>query len=210
MFPISADVLSLFVVSSCALALAPGPDNIFVLTQSAMNGRAAGLLVTLGLCTGLLFHTAAVAVGVAAVFATSAIAFTILKIVGAAYLIYLAWGAFRATGTVQTEGEGSPIAGAGLYLRGVVMNVTNPKVAIFFLAFLPQFADPARGSVTWQIVLLGAVFMAVTLCVFGTVAWFSGFVGEKIRKSPRVQSTINKVAGVVFLGLAGRLLITER
>jgi threonine/homoserine/homoserine lactone efflux protein len=194
MFPISADVLSLFVVSSCALALAPGPDNIFVLTQSAMNGRAAGLLVTLGLCTGLLFHTAAVAVGVAAVFATSAIAFTILKIVGAAYLIYLAWGAFRATGTVQTEGEGSPIAGAGL----------------FFLAFLPQFADPARGSVTWQIVLLGAVFMAVTLCVFGTVAWFSGFVGEKIRKSPRVQSTINKVAGIVFLGLAGRLLITER
>ncbi len=210
MFPISADVLSLFVLSSCALALAPGPDNIFVLTQSAMTGRVAGLLVTLGLCTGLLFHTAAVAVGVAAIFAASAIAFTILKLVGAAYLLYLAWGAFRASGSVRAADVGGPVSGGRLYLRGVIMNITNPKVAIFFLAFLPQFADPANGSVTWQIILLGAVFMAVTLCVFGAVAWFSGFVGEKIRKSPRVQSAINKVAGLVFLGLAGRLLITER
>ena len=209
MFPISADVLSLFVLSSCALALAPGPDNIFVLTQSAMGG-VAGLLVTLGLCTGLLFHTAAVAVGVAAIFAASAIAFTILKLVGAAYLLYLAWGAFRASGSVRAADVGGPVSGGRLYLRGVIMNITNPKVAIFFLAFLPQFADPANGSVTWQIILLGAVFMAVTLCVFGAVAWFSGFVGEKIRKSPRVQSAINKVAGLVFLGLAGRLLITER
>lgn len=210
MLPISADVLSLFVLSSCALALAPGPDNIFVLTQSAMNGRIAGILVTLGLCTGLSFHTAAVAVGVAAIFAASAVAFTVLKVVGAAYLIYLAWGAFRSTGSVRPEADGARVAGASLYLRGVIMNITNPKVAIFFLAFLPQFADPARGSVTWQIITFGAVFMVVTLVVFGTVAWFSGFVGEKIRKSPGVQSAINKVAGVVFLGLAARLLVTER
>jgi threonine/homoserine/homoserine lactone efflux protein len=122
----------------------------------------------------------------------------------------LAWGAFRASGSVRAADVGGPVSGGRLYLRGVIMNITNPKVAIFFLAFLPQFADPANGSVTWQIILLGAVFMAVTLCVFGAVAWFSGFVGEKIRKSPRVQSAINKVAGLVFLGLAGRLLITER
>jgi len=207
---VTPDVLSLFVLSSFALALAPGPDNIFVLTQSAMNGRSAGLLVTLGLCTGLLFHTAAVAIGVAAIFAASALAFTVLKMVGAAYLIYLAWGAFRATGSVQADGNGLRNSGRSLYIRGVIMNVTNPKVAIFFLAFLPQFADPAQGSVTWQIILFGAVFMVVTLCVFGSVAWFSGFVGEKLRKSPKVQSAINKLAGVVFLGLAGRLLITER
>lgn len=210
MLPISADVLSLFVVSSCALALAPGPDNIFVLTQSAMNGRIAGITVTCGLCTGLMFHTAAVAVGVAAIFAASAVAFTALKVVGAAYLIYLAWGAFRSTGSIRPEGEGMRVTGRRLYLRGVIMNITNPKVAIFFLAFLPQFADPTKGSVTWQIILFGAVFMVVTLVVFGTVAWFSGVVGEKIRKSARVRSVINKVAGVVFLGLAARLLITER
>lgn len=207
---ISPDILSIFVLSSCALALAPGPDNIFVLTQSAMNGRAAGLMVTVGLCTGLLFHTAAVAIGVAAIFATSAVAFTILKGVGAAYLIYLAWGAFRAPGSVPGEGDAAAVSWRGLYFRGVIMNITNPKVAIFFLAFLPQFADPTRGSVTGQIVLFGAVFMMVTFCVFGTVAWFSGAVGERIRRSARVQSVINKVAGIVFLGLAGRLLITEQ
>ena len=210
MLPITFDVLSLFVVSSVALSLAPGPDNIFVLTQSAMNGRLAGFLVTLGLCTGLMFHTAAVAVGVAAIFATSTLAFTVLKIVGAGYLIYLAWGAFRTGGAVQTEGDTAPIAGRNLYVRGVIMNITNPKVAIFFLAFLPQFADPTSGSVTAQIILFGGIFMVVTLFVFGTVAWFSGFVGERIRKSPKVQSVINKVAGIVFLGLAGRLLLTER
>lgn len=207
---ISPEVLSLFILSSCALALAPGPDNIFVLTQSAMNGRAAGLLVTLGLCTGLLFHTAAVAVGVAAIFATSAIAFTVLKVVGAAYLVYLAWGAFRASGAANLENRAKPASGRSLYLRGVIMNITNPKVAIFFLAFLPQFADPSQGSVTLQIVMFGATFMAATLCIFGAVAWFSGFVGERLRQSPKLQSAINKLAGVVFLGLAGRLLITER
>ena len=207
---VSPEVLSLFVLSSCALALAPGPDNIFVLTQSAMNGRAAGVLVTLGLCTGLLFHTAAVAVGVAAIFATSALAFTILKIVGAAYLVYLAWGAFRTKGAAQLAGEAKPVSGRNLYLRGVIMNITNPKVAIFFLAFLPQFADPSKGAVTLQISIFGAIFMVVTFCIFGAVAWFSGFVGEKLGQSPKAQSAINKLAGVVFLGLAGRLLITER
>lgn len=207
---ITPDVLSLFVLSSCALALAPGPDNIFVLTQSAMNGRAAGLLVTLGLCTGLLFHTAAVAVGVAAIFAASVLAFTILKVVGAAYLVYLAWGAFRATGSVQQSDDATSVSGRSLYFRGVIMNITNPKVAIFFLAFLPQFADPDRGSVTWQIILFGAIFMVATLFIFGSVAWFSGFVGEKIRKSPKVQAAINKLAGIVFLGLAARLIVTER
>ena len=208
MLPVSADVLSLFVLSSCALALAPGPDNIFVLTQSAMNGRFAGILVTFGLCTGLFVHTAAVAVGVAAIFAASAVAFTALKIVGAGYLVYLAWCAFRSTGTV--DADGAPVSRKNLYLRGVIMNITNPKVAIFFLAFLPQFADPARGSVTWQIVIFGAIFIVVTLAVFGSIAWFSGFVGEKLRRSPKIQSTINKIAGVVFLGLAARLLVAER
>jgi len=208
MLPVSADVLSLFLLSSCALALAPGPDNIFVLTQSAMNGRIAGFLVTFGLCTGLLFHTAAVAVGVAAVFAASAVAFTVLKVVGAGYLVYLAWFAFRSTGSVDADSVS--VSGTNLYFRGVIMNITNPKVAIFFLAFLPQFADPSRGSVTWQIIIFGAIFVVVTLAVFGSVAWFSGFVGEKLRGSPKVRSAINKVAGVVFLGLAARLLVTER
>lgn len=208
--PIPIETLSVFIAASVALALAPGPDNIFVLAQSAMHGRSAGLFVTLGLCTGLLFHTAAVAVGVAAVVATSAVAFTALKVVGAAYLAYLAWRAFRAGASTASLRAGTVTAARKLYLRGVIMNVTNPKVAVFFLAFLPQFAVPARGSVTAQICLLGAAFMAVTLVVFGSIAWFSGYLGERFGASPRAQILLNRTAGFVFLALSARLIIAER
>ena len=154
------DTVCIFFAASIALALAPGPDNIFVLTQSAMHGRVAGLLVTLGLCTGILVHTTAVSLGVAAVFQGSSVAFNFLKMLGAAYLLYLAWRAFRAGAADIPQGHNPDAGRSRLYVRGVLMNVTNPKVAIFFLAFLPQFADPARGSLTLQLLYLGAVFIA--------------------------------------------------
>ncbi len=208
MIPI--DVIAVFFIASVGLGLAPGPDNIFVLTQSALYGRLAGLVVTLGLCTGLLFHTAAVAVGVAAIFQTSALAFTILKLVGAAYLIYLAWQAFRAgAARIDTVGNGE-VGLLRLYGRGIIMNVTNPKVAIFFLAFLPQFADPARGSLALQMFIFGGIFILATIIVFGSVAWGAGFLGEWLRRSPRAQSLLNRAAGVVFIGLAARLVMTEQ
>ena len=199
-----------FVVASTALALAPGPDNLFVLTQSALHGRAAGLVVTLGLCTGLIVHTSAVALGVAVVFQTSALAFTALKVVGAAYLLYLAWGAFRAGASAPPVSATPPLGAWRLYRRGFVMNVTNPKVAVFFLAFLPQFADPARGAVAPQVVACGVLFAAVTLVVFGSVAWAAGFLGERLAGSARAQRIMNRVAGAVFVALALRLVTSER
>lgn len=199
-----------FFAASVALAVAPGPDNIFVLTQSALHGPRAGLLVTLGLCTGLLAHTAAVALGVAAIFRTSEVAFTVLKFVGAGYLLYLAWRAFRSGTSSLEEGRGTALTGRELYLRGVIMNITNPKVAIFFLAFLPQFADPQRGSLTLQIVICGGLFMASALLVFGTIAWTAGRLGERLRKSPRAQLALNRVAGAVFVALALRLVTSAR
>ena len=204
MIPI--DTLSLFFVAALALALVPGPDNIFVLTQSALYGRRAGLLVTLGLCTGLTVHSAAVAFGVAAIFVASALAFVILKIVGAGYLLYLAWGAFQSRPN-SVEGEGLELSGGKLYSRGVVMNITNPKVAIFFIAFLPQFADPDLGSLSAQMMTLGVLFIVTTFMVFGSVAWFAGFLGEFLRKSERAQRVINRITGIIFMGLAARLLI---
>lgn len=204
------ETLSVFLMASIALAFVPGPDNIFVLTQSAIHGRMAGLLVTLGLCSGLIFHTSAVALGVAAIFATSAVAFTVLKLVGAAYLLYLAWKAFRA-GSTSISSDGNPkTPSLKLYFRGVIMNITNPKVAIFFLAFLPQFADPAFGSVTSQIFMFGGVFIVTTMIVFGGIALFAGALGEHLAGSSRAQSILNRVAGVVFVGLAIRLVATER
>lgn len=204
------DVLVLFITASVALAIAPGPDNIFVLTQSALHGRRAGVLITLGLCTGLLVHISAVALGVAAILQKSVLAFNALKMAGAGYLLYLAWQAFRSGGTELVGQKNGPRGGWALYARGIVMNVTNPKVAIFFLAFLPQFADPARGPLPLQIVLLGAVFMICALLVFGCIAWAASRIGHWLRRSQRAHLVLNRVAGSVFVLLAGRLALSRQ
>lgn len=192
------------------LALSPGPDNLFVLTQSVLWGKAAGLWVVLGLCTGVLGHTLAVSAGLAAVFTASHTAFLLVKLAGAGYLLYLAWGALRA-GQPSTRGERPPRqTGAQLYRRGVIMSLTNPKVTIFFLAFLPQFASPARGSIGVQMLMLGVLFMLAAFLVFSLLAVFSGSVGERLQRSPHVQRWLNRAAGIVFVGLALKLLTSER
>ena len=204
------DLLLLFFTSSILLALAPGPDNLFVLAQSAQHGRRAGLIVTAGLSTGILFHTAAVSLGVAALFQTSALAFSILKYIGAAYLLYLAWGAFLAGGG---GGDGSAVrrlAPGKLYLRGVIMNVTNPKVSIFFLAFLPQFVDPAYGPIIPQMLLLGLLFIVSTVWIFGAIALLAGTFGEILARSERARKILNRTAGTVFAALAIKLILAER
>ena len=191
---------------SVLLALSPGPDNVFVLVHAAQHGVRAGLLVVLGLCSGLLFHTAAVALGLAALLAASPLAFGVLKGVGAVYLLWLAWLSWRApTGLLEGQAaEGlSPVQ---TYARGIVMNATNPKVAIFFLAFLPQFVDPAQGSVQWQIVQLGVCLGLATVLVFGGIAALAGRFGQRLRDSARAQQTLNRAAALVFAGLALRLV----
>jgi threonine/homoserine/homoserine lactone efflux protein len=208
MIPI--ETVAVFLAASVALALAPGPDNIFVLAQSALYGRKAGILVTLGLCTGLLVHTAAVSLGVAAVFQTSVLAFNLLKIIGAIYLLYLALQAFRAGAARLDQTGEAKLAWRKLYSLGIIMNITNPKVAIFFLAFLPQFADPSRGSVTIQMLMFGGLFIVATLFIFGAVAWFAGFLGEWLKGSAKAQIIMNRIAGTVFTGLALRLAVSER
>ena len=207
---IPTDVLLLFISSSLALAVAPGPDNLFVLSQSALFGSRSGLLVTLGLCTGLLVHIAAATLGVAAIFQTSPLAFNLLKALGAAYLVLLAVQAFRAGAAGLEVGAHSGSGARALYFRGIIMNVTNPKVALFLLAFLPQFTDSARGSVALQMLLLGSFFMVSTLLVFGAIACFAGFLGDRLQRSGALQTTLNRVAGAIFIGLAVRLLMAER
>ena len=204
------ETLSAFFVVAVLLGLAPGPDNVFVLMQSALYGRGAGIRVVLGLCTGLLIHTVAVAAGLAAVFAASDLAFRLLKGAGALYLLWLAWQVLRAPTDAPSETAVSTLGGWALYRRGVIMNLTNPKVSVFFLAFLPQFADPARGTLAGQIVLLGLAFIVATLLVFGAIAWFAGAVGGVLRRSQRVRRMLNLAAGGVFLALAARLALAER
>ena len=258
----SFDTLLAFFGVAVLLALTPGPDNVFVLLQSARFGWRAGMAVVLGLCSGLVVHTAAVALGLAAVFAASAGAFTVLKVFGAAYLLWLAWQALRpapapasvsapapATQTAAQERAGlaaamnpsstspsvsdsaiAPVlptapaektapaapgapARASLWRmvgRGVVMNLSNPKVLIFFLAFLPQFADPARGPVAPQLMVLGVVFMLASLLVFGAIACFSGAFGTLLQRSVRAQRLLAQVSALVFVALAVRLATASR
>ena len=197
-----------FFAAALLLAVAPGPDNIFVLTQSAVYGAGAGVATTFGLVTGLCVHTTAVALGVAALFQSSALAFTLLKAAGALYLLRLAWLSFRAGAALALTPEAKPPFPGylALYRRGIVLNVTNPKVSLFFLAFLPQFCDPARGSVALQVLQLGGLFMLATgvvFCAGGRLAlWFN--------RSPRGQMLIHRAAGTVFAGLALLLLCSGR
>lgn len=207
---ISIETLITFFAASILLGLTPGPDNIFVLTQSALLGRSAGIAVMMGLCTGLVVHSIAVALGVAVIFQTSAIAFSILKFAGSGYLVYLAWQAFRASAeNIQSE-PNEEVNHWKLYRRGIIMNITNPKVSIFFLAFLPQFADPLKGPISFQLLLLGGLFILSTILVFGCIALMAGTLGQWLNRSDRVQKILNKVAGTVFLGLALKLATTER
>ncbi len=208
MMPIET-VLTFF-LASVLLALAPGPDNIFVLTQSALYGKISGFAVVLGLCTGLVVHTSLVAFGVAVIFQTTPIAFTGLKIIGTCYLLFLAWRAFHATpAAINTKPDGRIRLGA-LYRRGIIMNVTNPKVSIFFLAFLPGFTDPDRGSLSLQLILLGSLFILATILVIGSIALLAGTMGQWLQRSNKVQMIMNRIAGIIFVGLALKLATSIR
>lgn len=207
---LSIETFSAFFLASTLLAIAPGPDNVFVLTQSALHGKLSGLVVVFGLCTGLLVHTGAVAFGVAVIFQASTLAFTLLKVIGAGYLIYLAWQIFHATPEQIRIQSDQQISLGTLYRRGIIMNVTNPKVSIFFLAFLPQFADPVRGSISLQMVALGGIFIIATVLVFGSVALIGGALGDWLNRSKRAQRVMNWTAGTIFVGLALKLVSAER
>ena len=194
------ETLGAFFVTAIVMGLAPGPDNIFVLTQSALYGFRAGIVTTLGLMTGLFGHTAAVALGVAALFQTSETAFTVLKCAGAAYLLYLAWLSFRSGASGYWA----------LYRRGVLMNITNPKVTLFFLAFLPQFAKPELGNVPLQIVTLGLLFQLATLVVIGGVSFLGGRLAEWFNASIRGQIILNRITACIFTALALLLIFSSR
>lgn len=208
MLPI--ETLLAFFSASLLLALVPGPDNIFVLTQSIFQGKKSGLMIMLGLCTGLIFHTLAVTLGVAVIFQTSVIAFTILKVVGALYLLYLAWQIFNASSEKIDTKSNKVIDYKKLYYRGIIMNITNPKVSVFFLAFLPQFTNPNLGEVSFQMLSLGGLFIIATILVFGLIALLSGSLAQMFNKSEQSQKILNKLAAFVFIGLAIKLVSTKQ
>ena len=195
-----------FTIAAAALAVAPGPDNLFVLLQSAMYGARAGIFVTLGLCVGVFIQTLLAAFGVAAVVAASPTLLMIIQFAGAAYLLYLAWGAWNAP-VGGESGESSKkyprLTNFQLWRRGILMNITNPKVLIFFLAFFPQFIikGSTESQVMVQMLIMGMTFLVCTLVVFSAIAWCAGTLADRLR-SPKVQTILNKVSAVIFTVLA--------
>ena len=203
---IPADSLLIFFATSALLALTPGPDNVFVLTQSLAFGHRAGLLVTLGLCTGLIFHTTLVALGLAAIIAASENLLTLIKVIGAGYLMVLAYSSWRDSSSPPGRRPKRRLSSLQLYRRGVIMNATNPKVALFFLAFLPQFVDVKYGTVAYQVMLLGGVFMLATVLVFGAIALLSGRYSERLNQSPTRRRILHRAVSLVFVFLAANLM----
>lgn len=202
-----AELLLVFFVTASLLAIAPGPDNIFVLTQSLAYGSRAGLLVVLGLCSGLVMHTTLVALGLAALIASSDKLLVFIKLLGAAYLIYLAWQNWQHSRQLQAGNSTVKLDDWQLYRRGIIMNATNPKVGLFFLAFLPQFLDVSHGPLTTQMILLGGLFILSTLLVFGGIALLAGRLGQQMQMASGRRVWFSRAVSVIFVLLAMNLFI---
>lgn len=201
------ELLVLFFGASLLLGVIPGPDNLFVLSQSLVFGSRAGLLVVLGLCTGLIFHTTLVALGLAALIATSEHLLLLIKIVGMGYLLYLAFLSWKDSGAEAVTRPKRQLDNWQLYRRGIVMNSTNPKVALFFLAYLPQFVDVSYGMIATQVMLLGFLFMLATVLVFGAIALLAGRYSERLNQSDKNRMLLNRSVSLLFILLAANLLI---
>ncbi len=201
--------IALFLVASALLTIAPGPDIVYVLTRGVSQGRRAGIAAALGFATGCLFHTALAALGVAALIRSSELAFNAVRWAGAAYLVWIGIQALRHRASFSLAGGGDAKALAAIYRQSVIGNALNPKVTLFFLSFLPQFVDAKAGGIEWQMALLGLAFMAVTVVVFGAVAVFSGWIGERLRAHPAIGERLNVFAGLTFIALGIRVAMPD-
>jgi len=205
----SLSTLLYFLFASMALTLAPGPDNLFVTAQGISRGRRAAVITALGMCSGISVHTAFAALGISALFYSSLLAFNLVKYAGALYMLYLAVQTIRQPSAI-TLGPVEAWADAPLFRRGFIMNVLNPKVALFFLAFLPQFTVPGSVGIPLQMMLLGGIFMLQAVVIFSAIGWFSGSIGGLILSRPKMARKFDWLTAGVFAALGLKLALAER
>ncbi|WP_299620558.1 LysE family translocator [uncultured Tenacibaculum sp.] len=202
------ETLISFALSTIALAISPGPDNIFVLTQSIVNGKKYGLATVFGLMTGCIIHTTLVAFGVSEVIKANPNLFFIIKLFGAAYLIYLAYKVFKSDAKIAFSTDNVQHKSTKeLFKTGFWMNVLNPKVTIFFLAFFPQFLFSDTISTVYQFYVLGGIFILVSFVVFSTIAILAGSISDLIKKNEQIGVFLKWLQIVVFIGIAIFILI---
>ena len=200
----------LFIGVSWALILAPGPDMLYVITRGVTQGRRAGMLSAVGVICGILVHTTAAAFGLTIILQTSAVAFLLVKYLGAVYLIYLGIRSWRDKSTLHLQHSSISVSFHKIFWQGVLSNVLNPKIAIFFLAFLPQFIDKTSSHVTLQMVTLGLTFACFGLCFLLVVGYSSGTIGSWLTRRPHYAQFLQRLAGSILIGLGIRLALTER
>ncbi len=197
-----------FLTASILLTLTPGPDIIFVMVQGMANGKKHGVVTALGLATGIIIHTTLVAFGVSAIIKESENIFLAIKIFGAAYLLYLAYRVFKSNPEIAYSAEGiqqKPLF--SLFKQGFIMNVLNPKVTIFFLAFFPGFLWDTSGNTVIQFYILGGLFILQTILIFGSVAILAGKIAEYLRKHRFSGHILKWLQIVVFMGIAILILL---
>ena len=203
--------LGLYILASLALIATPGQDMLYVISRSLAQGRFAGVCSAVGVCIGILVHTALAALGVGAILMASEALFLVLKLVGAAYLVYLGIRLVLSREVVNPAGgSGSPLPPAALIWQGVLSNVTNPKIILFFFAFLPQFVDPASAHPTRDLIFLGVLYAAMALPVKVAVGLAAGTLSKRVLRSRRALVWVNHVSGGVLVALGLRLAATPR
>jgi len=199
--------LPLFIAAGLLLNITPGPDLLFIVGRATAQGVRAGVAAAFGIAAGCLVHTAAVALGVAALLAASSAAFEIVKLAGATYLLYLGVRLLLAAPAPLADGRGPAASARTVFWQGFATNVLNPKVALFFLALLPQFVAPDAPSKGMALALLGTIFAANSLLVIVPVAWLAGRLGDRLQQAEAARRWLDRALGVLFIGLALRLVL---
>ncbi|WP_211444244.1 LysE family translocator [Collimonas humicola] len=201
----------LFLIAAMTLTLAPGPDNIYVLTRGIAQGRKAGLVSALGFSSGLIFHTMLAVLGFAALIKASPLAYSLLRYAGAGYLIYIGVRTLRSHSAIQLNSgaAAAPMKLSRIYWQSVIANILNPKVTLFFIAFLPQFVNAGAGHIPAQMLLLAAIFILQALAIFSVVALFSGMVGAFFQRKKSAAAIMNRLAGGAFIGLGIRIALPQ-
>lgn len=202
--------LALFAVASTLLIFTPGPDIIYVMTRGVAQGRKAALAAAAGFALGNFAHTFFAIAGLSALITSSATAFACVRYAGAAYLMYIGYRMLRSRGSFVPEGAAGELQCRVIFRQSILANIMNPKVALFFLAFFPQFVDRARGGVPLQMLILGSTFVLLTMLGFGVVALLCGEIGRWLNRRAGAGNLIGQVAGCILIGLGLRLAWPER
>ena len=204
--------LPLFILAGILLNLTPGPDMAFFGSRAASQGFKSGLAAFMGVCAGCLVHTFAAALGLSAILMTSAEAFTIVKLIGAAYLIWVGIGMLRekSASALRLDGTMTPVSHRKMFMQGFWTNTLNPKVALFFLAFLPQFIHAEAPDRALAFVALGFIFILNSMVTMIPLIWFFARMGERVRGSSAIAIWLNRACGALFVGVGIKLALTER